>query len=43
MLNRFTGLLDEEWFMKTHVIIESEVCLHVKKYTYICIYIYVYI
>lgn len=25
ILNRFTGLLDEEWFMKTHVIIESEV------------------
>jgi len=24
ILNRFTGLLDEEWFMKTHVIIESE-------------------
>ena len=24
LLNRFTGLLDEEWFLKTHVIIESE-------------------
>lgn len=24
ILNRFTGLLDEEWFLKTHVIIESE-------------------
>eukprot|EP00931_Biecheleriopsis_adriatica_P025319 TRINITY_DN1557_c0_g1_i1.p1 TRINITY_DN1557_c0_g1~~TRINITY_DN1557_c0_g1_i1.p1 ORF type:complete len:936 (-),score=144.25 TRINITY_DN1557_c0_g1_i1:190-2958(-) len=24
MLNRFTGLLDEEWFFKTHVMIESE-------------------
>ena len=25
LLNRFTGLMDEEWFLKTHVIIESEV------------------
>lgn len=24
ILNRFTGLLDEEWFLKTHIIIESE-------------------
>jgi hypothetical protein len=24
ILNRFTGLLDEEWFLKTHVILESE-------------------
>ena len=24
MLNRFTGLVDEEWFLKTHVVIESE-------------------
>ena len=24
LLHRFTGLLDEEWFLKTHVIIESE-------------------
>lgn len=24
MLRRFTGLVDEEWFFKTHVIIESE-------------------
>eukprot|EP00931_Biecheleriopsis_adriatica_P085010 TRINITY_DN5914_c0_g1_i4.p1 TRINITY_DN5914_c0_g1~~TRINITY_DN5914_c0_g1_i4.p1 ORF type:complete len:1077 (-),score=151.97 TRINITY_DN5914_c0_g1_i4:216-3446(-) len=24
MLRRFTGLIDEEWFFKTHVIIESE-------------------
>jgi hypothetical protein len=22
ILNRFTGLIDEEWFMKTHVLIE---------------------
>lgn len=24
LLNRFTGLVDEEWFFKTHIIIESE-------------------
>ena len=24
LLHRFTGLVDEEWFLKTHVIIESE-------------------
>jgi len=24
LLNRFTGMIDEEWFFKTHVVIESE-------------------
>ncbi|CAE7921364.1 Ido1 [Symbiodinium necroappetens] len=24
LLRRFTGLIDEEWFFKTHIIIESE-------------------
>jgi hypothetical protein len=24
LLNRFTGLVDEEWFFKTHIVIESE-------------------